>query len=418
MKYDNLTHADKLVADAAVLRSHRRRREVRIYTLDDEFVQSVTGRFLGGEVTGDDSQSPSRVATVDLVNPSTSLVFEPDDAGGESFHRKYKVEIVELVQVMELDGEWVEQTVIYGPVWDYSRQGGLVHLEVDGSDRLLMGSVRKGHAWLRKTRMTDVIVGLVRAAGGRDYRIPDLKKTTPVHVHIGVVRHKGKDGELHKRKHRKVRGFTTHHTDTYLSKIEHLAKALDRHFYPDAEGTFRLRTTPKRPRWRFTGRSLLAEPTLDRPTREGPNTWIVLGAKPKGSRRRVSSGKVGFGPHHPAGAVELAWHGEPYQVIDERTNQHVKTKAGARKIARRLRDDHRSLLVDVTIDAVPIPWVVAHERFRVSAGARWGLPVTTVHQWTYPLGEDASPMTLGAVRRAVPRVKTRRHRTMGSEGVS
>lgn len=420
MKYANLTPDERDVYDRAVLRSHRRRIEVRIFTLDDEFVQSLTPRFLSGEVTIDTESSPSRVATFDIIEPTRSLVFEPDEPGEASMHRKFKIQLVDSRQIMELDGEWVEEVVQYGPIWDFGRDGPVVHLEVDGTDRLTMGTVRKGHAWLRRTKMTDIIVKLLRAAGSRDNRIPDLAQRTKVHVHVGVTRKDGGDDDdgdgkgkgKGKRKVRKVRGFTTHRTDTYLGKATHLATALDRHLYPDAGGTFRLDKPRQRPTHHLTRWALLGDPQVARSTREGPNAWVVLGGKPKGSKRRVTSGLVQLPPGHPLDEDKLAWHDEPFRVLAEDTNPHIRSKKRARAIAVRRRDRAMRVLVDVSIDCLPIPHLIRRERDMVSADAPWGIAHLTMRQVTYPLGPDAAAMTIGAVRRSVPR------RRMGSRGVA
>ena len=175
---------------------------------------------------------------------------------------------------------------------------------------------------------------------------------------------------------------------------------MNRLLFPTADGTFELRSHPNRPTYRFTT-ALLSDVDLHRAGDDGPNTFIVTGAKPKGSKRRVSSGKVGFPAFHPLSASQLAWHNKPYEVLEQTQNPHCKTKAECRKVAIRKRDRAARMVAEVSFDALPIPWLRPWDL--VVAETHWGSPSVYVRQLSYPLTPDNSPMTVGAVKRAVPR---------------
>lgn len=412
MEYDNLTKAEKVIYNRTITTtSHRRRVELTVTTLDDVFVRMLTPRITEGSVTIDVKSKPSRVATLKFLDPSRTLVFEPKASGDSPMHRSYKCRIVDSRQIPDLDNQWIDQVLINGPIWDFDRVGALVSLTIHGTERLAMGTIRKAHVYLRKTRMTKIITRLLRAAGSRDMRIPDLPKTTSVHVHVGV-HHVDVNHHEVTRHTRHVRGFTLHRADTYWDRALVLAEALNRHLFPDADGVFELRTHPERSICHIRA-ALLADVELDRPGDDGPNTWVILGAKPKGSKRRVSSGLIGFPHKHPLSASELAWHDEPYQVLEQTSNPHIKTIKGARAVGRRKRDRGARLLVDVTIESLPIPWLAGRELDMVTAQDGWGVVRVVIQQLTYPIGRDDTPMTIGSVRRRPPR-----YRHAGKAGVS
>jgi hypothetical protein len=393
VRYANLTKAQKRLYNAAITGTHRRRIELHILTLDGALVRSLSPKMLDGAVTTDITQTPMQVLSVRFLDRTRSLVFEPDSAGDAPVHRKYQVRVDDQRYVPTLG--WVGCLVFTGPIWDFDRQGGEVSLTAHSVDRLASGTVRKARMWTRKTKKTDVMRGLLSAAGATRLRIPDLRFTTPVHVHVGVVRRHGE-----RRKVRRVTGFSTNRQDTYWEKASGLADSMNRLLFPTADGTFELRSHPERPVFHFDA-ALVGEPQLHRPGEEGPNTFQVVGAKPKGSKRQVSSGLVGFPASHPLSAESLAWHDEPYQVLDLIRNPHCKTKAECRALAVRKRDRAARMLVEVSFDALPIPWLRPWDLVTAESGQ--GRLRVWVRQLTYPLSPDATPMTVGSVKRPVPR---------------
>jgi len=194
-------------------------------------------------------------------------------------------------------------------------------------------------------------------------------------------------------------GFEVTRLNTYWDKASGLADSMNRLLFPTADGTFELRSHPERPIHHFD-KSLLAEPELDRPGDDGPNTFLVVGAKPKGSKRRVTSGLVGFPNNHPLSASSLAWNDKPYQILDKTQNPHAKTKAECRAIARRKRDRAARMLVEVSFDALPIPWLRPWDLVTVETGQ--GRLRVWIKQMTLPLSADTTPMTIGSTKKPVP----------------
>src|SRR4029077_15884611 len=163
-------------------------------------------------------------------------------------------------------------------------------------------------------------------------------------------------------------GYELTREDTYWAKASALAHSMNRLLYPTGDGMVVLRPHPERAVYNFN-RALLADVDLKRPGTEGPNTWVVIGAKPKGSKHRVTSGLVGFPNSHPLSAGSLAWHGKPDQILDIIQNEHLKTKKECHVLAVRHRDRAARTLADISFDALPIPWLQPWDL--VTAQATW-----------------------------------------------
>lgn len=401
MEYGNLSRANKRIYNRAIVRTHQRRIELHILTLDGRFVRSLTPKITGGTITTDVEQTPMQVCDVTFVDRTRSLVFEPDDTAIAPLHRKFMVRVIDSRRIGGLG--WIDCTVFTGPIWTFKRVGAEVTLTAHSVDRLAMGSVRRAKSWLRKSRKTTVMKELLGEAGLTHLRIPNLKATTPVHVHIGHTHPKKKGEKPHKT--RKVTGFNATSQDTYWDKASALADSMNRLLYPTTDGTAALRSHPQRPVYHFD-RALVDDVDLERSANEGPNTFIVVGAKPKGSKRRVSSGKIGFPRSNPLSAGELAVNNKPYEILERTHNPHFKTRAECRKVAIRKRDHAARVTAAATIDALPIPWLRPWDL--VTAAARWGVPAVHIEQMTYPLSPDNTPMTIGAVRQGIPQAWRRR----------
>jgi hypothetical protein len=397
MEYAHLTRNQKALYNSTIVTTHLRRIELTILTLDGNLVRSMTPRVLSGQITLDVTLTPMQVLTVSLLDASRSVVFEPNSPGDGPIHRQFMVQVNDSRQVPGIG--WVDCFVFTGPIWDFERKGPVVTVVAHSIDRLASGTIRKAKMWQRKVKKTSIIRELLAEAGCTDMRIPDLDATTPVHTHVGVIHPHPKQHPKETRKVRHRVGYELTREDTYWDKASSLASSMNRLLYPTGDGTIELRSHPERAVYHFS-RALLADVDLKRPGDDGPNTWLVVGAKPKGAKQRVSSGLVGFPNGHPLSAGSLAWHGKPDQILETIHNEHLKTKAECHALAVRHRDRAARMVAEVTFDALPVPWLRPWDL--VTAQAGWGVPSVHIRQLTYPLSPDTSPMTVGAVKQAVP----------------
>lgn len=388
-----LTPAQRRLYDAAVAGSHHRRVELEVYTRDGNAVRSFTNRFLSGAIHGDLDRQPIEVLEAELLDVNYSL----DWSHGE--HRRFTARVVDARFVPELD-EWVEEIVFTGPFWDFDRDGPVVSLTAQGSERLAMGSVRRVYKKPRKTRATTVIRDLLELAGApaRALLIPRLKVTLPERVTVGV-RHKGKKADDDKqKKRRRRRVYRATREDTYAGEVRQIAEAIDRDFFTDGRGRFVLEAPRRRPTLRLTTATIL-KPVTERRGDDGEvtNTWHVLGANPKGPKKRIEV-KVGLPRRHPSSAHSLRWNGKPREVIETIENRQLRNDKAARAVGIRRRDRAMRELVERQVDALPVvPWWRPGGLVSVPTGG--GRATATVRRWTLPLGPDADPLTLGANRR-------------------
>lgn len=396
MDYHALTKHERDIYEETVAGSHHREVELLVLTLDGDPVTSLTNAFLGGSIQGDVSRTPCEVLETDVIDDEYVL----DWTNGE--HRKHMLRVVDSRFIPELD-EWVETVSFTGPLWDFERNGPVVSLVAHGSERLGMGSVRRVFHRPRKARATDVIVDLLRAAGAnsKDLSIPRLKATLPERVTVGINRGKKKDddkGDKQKPKRPKRREFRADSEDSYWPEAERIAHALGRELFPDGRGRFCLRAPMGKPIVDFTRSTLLAAVTEKRPEDgEVPNTWIVVGANPKGPRGRIEV-EVTLPARHPLSAESLAWNGTPRKIIERIENKHIHTVKKAREVGQRKRDRALRETVEYEVEALPVvAWL--RPNTMVSIPTNFGRVSTRARQWTIPLGPDADPLTIGANRR-------------------
>jgi hypothetical protein len=400
MQYDSLNKNQRRLYRETVEGSHHRRVELVILTLDDKVVRSLTNRFAGGQVDTDTSRSPAAILQCRVIDDDHVLDWDHGE------HRRFKAQVIDsrFVPGIGTDGEWVEAVVFTGPLWDFSRDGALVELVAQDTERLAMGSVRQVFTRPRKARATAVIRDLLNAAGAPDrlIKVPSSKATLPERVTVGIRVGKrrdenGKKKGMGKDTRRKTRILKATREDTYLGEVIDIAVALDRLFYADTRGRFVVRAQPKKASATLTNRHILAPVTTKRSADDDTvNTWEILGADPKGPKKQIKA-MVAFPKRHPLSAEKLAWHNKPHALIETVENKHLKTRAQAVKFGTRLRDRAMGDLVSYEVQALPmLPWLQQH--MGVSVPTDGGAVTLRATQWSFPLGPGADPMTLGANR--------------------
>lgn len=392
MDLDGLTGAQRKLYREAVAGSHHRAVELVILTRDGVPVRSLTNRFLGGSIQGDESRTPATFAEFEVFDEDHLLNW----AHGE--HRKFLAQIVDSRFVPALNG-WVDDTVHTGPIWDFERNGAAVRMVVEGFEKLAEGSIREADHWPAKTKATDVLKALLKRAGAQaaDMRIPDMKATLPRDVTVGVRPGKAKDDDGKKSKRPKRQVYKVSQEDTYFTEAESIAEALDRDLFTSGDGKFIMAAPRTRPSIRLTYRTMVAPVTENRgDDGEVTNTWIGLGANPKGPRKRVTD-RIGLPRRHPASARSQAWNTVPRQIIERIENPHWRTKKAVRAVLMRRRDRAMRETTRYEVSALPVmTWI--RPNMLASIPTSGGRTSARVPRWTLPLGPGADPMTLGANR--------------------
>lgn len=390
-QYRSLTKAQRAAYDTQVETTHHREVELVVRRRrDGQVVASLTNAFLGGSIQGDEDRTPVTLLEADVLDDDRLL----DWTNGE--HRKYEIQVIDSRFVADLD-DWVDEHVFTGMLWDFERQGDVVRLRAEGAEINAAGSIRAAGWWPARTRATNVLRYLLAAAGAeaKDRSIPNLRKTLPRDVTVGVKRGSKKDGDKRGPKKRRLQ---VSREDTYWGAAVPVADAIDRDLFTDGRGKFLLRPKVSKPQHRFSNRTLVA-PVVEKPgsDEELTNTWIVLGANPKGPRKRVRV-VLGLPRRHPASAWSMRWNGTRREVTELVENPHLRTNGDARRVAERKRDRALREAVEYQIEALPvIPWLRPNTLVSVPTSA--GRAAARVKQWTLPLGPAADPLVIGTNRR-------------------
>lgn len=348
--------------------THERRIRVHILDLNMNLMSSLTPVVLDGQVTVDTTADVSRVLTLTFLDPTRSMAFEPDSAG-PALWRNRIIRVIYSVRVPDLN-QWVDCPVFTGPVWDFAREGAVVDVTAHGMERLALGQAWTPKTYHRKSLRTDAIKDIMGRVGDPCRSIPDLPYKLPKDLTVGRL-------------------------DQPWHRARKIAESMDRHLFYDGSGVLHLRPFADHPVFTFD-KELLTEPKFTRSKDPIVNTVEVLGAKPKGQKRRIRAVAIANGYLNPS---KLARGSGTLHLVDQIQNDHIRSKAEAEKVAHRRLRHHIQQRVSISFDSLPIPHL--EERDRVSVGSTGvGLVNLRMNQWTIPLGDgDAQPMTVGSTRR-------------------
>ncbi len=374
---DGLNHTEyRAWLRTLVTPGHARRILVEVLDLDGDLLSHLDAEVLDGQVTVDVSREPTRILEMTFLDASRSIQFEPDSPGDAPLHRKRMIRVIDARYVAELD-LWVECEVFTGPIWKFDREGAVVSITGHGKELQAMGNKWKPVTYGKKVKKTYVIKDLMAETGETALAVPDLPATMPERL-------------------------TVTRMDTIWPRAKKVAASMDRQLFYDGRGVLVMRRLPSRPVFTFDERHLLTEVSIERDPEGVFNVFETIGAKPKGSKRRVRAiEKLPAG--HPLSTRSLGRNGQPHYLVKREENRQIKTLAEARARAERMRDDASKVIVNYTYDCVPIPHLDENDLVRVITDE--GTLHLRMTRWSFPLGWDgAPPMSVGVIKRT-----TRRH---------
>lgn len=350
--------------------THERRITLEVLTLEGRLIRSLDSKLLDGQVTVDVTRTPTRIADIRILDENRSLDFEPDSPAAIPLHRSRMLRIIDSRLVPGI-GDWVDCPVITGVIWDFSREGAEVSLVVHGKEEQMMGAQWTPHTFPKKSKKTNAIRQLALGSGERSLSIPDLPVTLPNRMSILRL-------------------------DPQWPKARRVAASMTRRLFYNGQGKLLLLPYSDQPVYTFDA-ALLTEVEIGRPTDNIKNVWEVLGGKPKGSKRRVTSGPIMLSPTHPLSAARLGRNGEWLRLVEHVENDHIKTKRETVRQARRLRDDHAKLTSEYRFDSLPIPHLEEWDMVAVRTD-EYGRILIRMREWSIPLGPDPQPMPVGSLK--------------------
>lgn len=370
--------------------THRRKIVVTLTDLDHQPIADLSTGFLTGEVTYDTTRQPTRVATIELLDVSRSLQFEPDSPSSIPLHFSRMIRIGWSVYVPALQ-RWVTCPIICGPIVDFDREGAVARITLEGKERLAMGEAGRSRVFPKKTKKLTVLRGLLTEAGETRFDLAQDSETLTTIPEPVTVRS----------------------ADPWWSKARSVAASMDHQLFYDGRGVAVLRKISGRPAFTFDKQTLASEVTFDRDPTGVRNRWIITGAKPRGQKQRISVDvRLPAGNALSGQKLGRVAGGErkPRWLIEREENSSVKTTAEALRRARRKRDDALRVPTNYTFSCLPIPHLEELDMVRVATDE--GTFMVRMQQWTLPLSLDGAPvMTVGSLRRTT--VPTRRLRSRG-----
>ena len=358
--------------------THERRIHVDVMDLDFNHIAHLTPDVVDGQVIVDAKagpDAPTRILDMQFVDPGRAVHFEPDSPLDAPLHRSRVVRVTDSRRVPALD-DWVDCEVFTGVVFDFDRQGALCSLVAHGMERQAMGAKWTPVTYQKHTRKTDALKDLLAEAGEpRLGGIPDLKARMPERM-------------------------TVTRMDPILPRARRLADSMDRQLFWPGTGIPVLRRIPSRPVFTFGDRHLLSEVKIDRDIEGVHNTFVAVGAKAKGAKKRPYAVES-LPPSNPLSPLPergVGRNGKKLRLVKREENRQIKTRDEAKARAKRMRDEGSGALVTYSFDAIPVPHLDENDLVRVVTDE--GTFRVRMEKWTLPLGfEGGPPMTVGDIRR-------------------
>jgi hypothetical protein len=360
---------------AAIQRQHHREIHVRVLDLNHKRLSWIH-RIEDGQVDLNvEDEGPSRTASIQLLDKSHSIGWEPDSPSALPKHLRRMIQVFD-VRFVKGYGP-VSCPVFCGPVTEVDRDGAEVSVIAVGKEHLAMGSFGKANSWAKGRLITDVISEILQLAGEK-----------PERIHLPKLM-----GRLQKE-------FNVSRTDQPLAKARHLAHNIDCVLFYNGRGHAIIRRKPTHATLTINKNWLTDGVRMDRAPLEFHNRWVVQGKKPKGDKPRPSV-DVWLPASNEFSGVALGRNGQPRWYTKEIDRPQIEDKDKLRQIAERARDERIRYQADVSFDSLPFPNVEEWDLLKARDPLA-GAALVQVKQATIPLWEGSQ--TIGAIRR-VSRLK-------------
>ena len=359
-------------------RTHQRSVELTVTNLEGKHPVSLAPLMLpGSQITATrKDKTKARTLTLTFLDPTRALPFDSEwrDA---PIHGRSQIRVNDARLIPEL-GRWVGCICFTGRIHDYDRDGAVVRLTAYGKETQALGARWKARKWSRGTRKTSIIRRLLLDTGERNLSIPNLSAKVAKRV---VVLRDDKPGLVARR----------------------LAWSMGRQLWWDGRGKARLRRLPNKPILTFTPRWLLSDLRVDRDPDGVHNVFRVIGAKPRGHKRRVSA-TVWLPWEHPNSAQSLGRNGAPFVLPKVISDDQLRSRKACRRRAVQERNRAAAAAVSASFDTLPVPCLDEGDLVRATDGSQEVR--VRADEWTLPLVDG--PMTVGAAKRVGTKTDRRR----------
>ena len=355
--------------------SHTRTVTVQVLRLDGTPVTTITPQLLDGQVVVDADADVTRTLTLSFLDPNHTLQFDsesPDD-GALYADRMLRVTYTVLVPAL---GEHVDCVVFTGPLVKLDRNGDVVSIEAHGKERLALGELWRPLTLKKGTKKVEALRTIMERTGETRFALPKVAVRLPKRRSLDRMT----PAWVHARK---------------------IANSMNRQLFYPGNGVCTMRRWPARPCFTFTNGSngtVVSDVAVSNTMDDFRNVVLVVGGKPKGSKKRVRHVATATGLLSPA---RLGRNGAKRYMVERIEDDNVRSKREARRRAERVLDDRLTSMVEVTFDSLPIPHLDPGDKVRVDTGN--DVVTFRLRRFTLPLGTDGDPvMTVGYLKKTYP----------------
>ena len=396
----DLTPADYKTFVQALGNPHSVRVDVAVLTLDEDELSRIAPHILDGQVDVDADADVTRSLTMTVLDPNHSLQLDSDSPDDGALYADRMIQVIYSVLVPGLGR--VDVPVFTGPLVDLERNGSQLQITAHGKEDLATGCWTWRPITIKKGALKSDAIRTVLAerAGEKNFDIPD------------VVNKAGKPITLPK-------PLSLGRAAAPWPRVRKIAQSINRQLYYNGAGVCRLRIRPRRPVFTFasddlTRSTITSTVTVTHDFAEAKNAVWFRGGKPKGQKKPVEFFAVAP-KGHPLSPQRLGRTNSDGDVVGrylvaEHSNEHVRSKAEAKRRAEALLDDLLLEVVGVSFTAVPIPHLDPLDVVRVST--RDFSANVRLRQFSLPLA--GGDMTVGYIERvsrpAKGRIRRRPHR--------
>jgi hypothetical protein len=360
---------------------HSIRIDVAILTLNEDELSRLSPVILDGQVNVDADAPVTRSLTCTFLDPSHSLQLDSDSPDDGAVYADRMVRVTYSVYVPPL-GDRVDVDVFTGPIVKFKRSGDQVELEAQGKEALALGWIWRPLTIKKGARKVDAIRTILEdRAGERRFDLPEIATAIPNPISLGRAA-------------------------SAWPRCQKIAHSMNRQLFYDGSGICRLRVRPRRPLFTFRAghptrpNTILTPVEVDHDFTVIRNAIWFKGGKPKGQKKAIEV-FVAAPKGHPLSPIRLGRTNRdgklsPRYLVEERTNEHIRSRVEARTRANALLDDLLLEVLGVTFSSVPVPHLDPLDVIRVqtddfAANVR-------LRQFSLPLAASGQ-MTVGYIER-------------------
>ena len=344
----------------------------------------LSANVVHGQVLVDRHADVTRLATLDLADPTGSLDFDPDSPADDALWLNNQLQVSASVWVDAL-GTHVECPYFTGPIRRLWRDGATVHVDAHGKERRMLRPLWAPLYIPRDTPKVDAIQQILAQAGETMFAFPSSTEMLTRDVSLG----------------RGTRPWVI---------AKQIAESMNLQLYYRGDGYAALRPLATDAVFVFTKADEDADPQTSDDIVGNPRVWFeldddfanaieVLGAQPRADKSRVRA-VVHAPDDHPLSKDYMATNADDpdtgvlmasYVLDQARTNDQAAT------IAQRILDENLLAVTRTRFDSVPFYLLEEGDYVRMETSGtsvpfrldRFGLPIGTSGRHAMTVGYHA-----------------------------